>query len=82
MTRGRPKISGPLEPDDEICNHYGARAGIVTNQPDGYDKNRPHASVAICGSPTCRARAMAWVHQKTHEQPTYVSDSRFKRDKQ
>lgn len=59
--------------DNDVCGHE--RAGIVTNQPDGYDKNRAHASVSVCGQPTCRARGLAWVWDKTHEQGTYISDS-------
>jgi hypothetical protein len=66
-----------MSADDDICNH--ARAGIVTNQPDGYDHNRAHASVAICGSPTCRARALAWVWNLTKEQGQYISDSTRKK---
>ncbi|URM86996.1 hypothetical protein SEA_RUCHI_28 [Arthrobacter phage Ruchi] len=60
--------------DEEPCPH-GQRAGIVTNQPDGYDHNRAHASVAVCGNPTCRARALGWVYRLTGEHGTYVSDS-------
>jgi hypothetical protein len=59
---------------DDPCPHYWARAGIVTNQPSEYDKDRPHASVAVCGDTTCRARALAWVWQNTREQGVYVSD--------
>lgn len=58
---------------DDICNHN--RAGIVTNQPDGYDHNRAHASVSVCADPSCRARGLAWVFAKTEEQGTYISDS-------
>jgi hypothetical protein len=58
---------------DDICNHE--RAGIVTNQPDGYDRKRAHAAVSVCGSPTCRARAFAWVWEVTKEQGHYISDS-------
>jgi hypothetical protein len=71
MTRGRKK--DPRD-DDDPCPH-GARAGIVTNQPDGYDHNRAHASVAVCGDPSCRARALAWVWNLTKEQGHYISDS-------
>jgi hypothetical protein len=57
----------------DICNHD--RAGIVTNQPDGYDHNRAHAAVSVCGGPSCRARALAWVWEKTSEQGVYISDN-------
>ena len=66
-----------MSADDDICNHD--RAGIVTNQPDGYDHNRAHASVAVCGDPTCRARGLAWVWKKTREQGHYISDSSRKK---
>ena len=68
--------------DDEFdpCPHsYKARAGIVTNQPDGYDAKRAHASVSICGDPTCRARALAWVWNLTKEQGHYISDASRKK---
>jgi len=61
------------EEDDDFCNH--PRAGIVTNQPNGYDRNRAHASIAICGQPECRAKALAWVWKTTKEQGHYISDS-------
>lgn len=64
---------------DDICNHD--RAGIVTNQPDGYDHNRAHAAVSVCGDPSCRARGLAWVWEKTKEQGVYISDSSRKRAK-
>ena len=63
--------------NDFECNH--PRAGIVTNQPDGYDRNRAHASIAICGDPSCRAGALAWVWNMTHEQGQYISDSQRKK---
>jgi hypothetical protein len=69
-----------LDDDDFPCPHGNkARAGIVTNQPDGYDSNRAHASAAICGDPSCRARALAWVWNLTKEQGHYISDSSRKK---
>jgi hypothetical protein len=65
-----------MDRDVDPCPHdNSARAGIVTNQPGRYDKGRPHASVAVCGSPTCRARGLAWVRQVTGEPGVYVSDA-------
>lgn len=63
--------------EDFECNHD--RAGIVTNQPDGYDHNRAHASVSVCGDPTCRAGGLAWVRAKTGEPGVYISDSSRKK---
>jgi hypothetical protein len=69
MTGGAHRLEDP-------CPHdHKARAGIVTNQPGRYDKTRPHASVAVCGDPKCRARGMAWVEHVTKEPAVYVSDS-------
>lgn len=68
--------------DDDPCPHDSkARAGIVTNQPDGYDRNRAHAAVSVCGDPSCRARALAWVWKMTKEQGHYISDSSRKKAK-
>lgn len=60
---------------DELPCPHDARAGIVTNQPGGYDRNRAHAAVTVCGDPSCRARAFAWVWEKTKEPGVYISDS-------
>ena len=65
--------------DDLPCEHYGARAGIVTNQPDGYDHNRAHCSVTVCGDPTCRALSLAYVRHITGEFGTYISDASRKK---
>lgn len=72
MTRGRAKetTGDPLE--DALCDH--GRTGIVTNQPEGYDPNRPHAATNVCGRPRCRAVALAWVQRQTGEPGTYISD--------
>lgn len=65
-----------MDRDVDPCPHdHQSRAGIVTNQPGRYDKGRPHASVAVCGDPTCRARGLAWVRQVTGEPGVYVSDA-------
>lgn len=65
-----------MSEDFEPCPHdYKSRAGIVTNQPGKYDSTRALCSVVVCGDPTCRARAMAWVFAGTGEQGHYVSDS-------
>ena len=64
--------------DEPICDGHGPRAGIVTNQPDGYDKSRGHASTEVCGDPSCRADAIAWVWRKTGEHGVYVSDKKRK----
>lgn len=58
--------------DEEPCPH-GQRAGIVTNQPEGYDGTQPHCSVTVCPDPSCRA--MGYVHRVTGQHATYVSDS-------
>jgi hypothetical protein len=74
------RMTGPRAPrrpapkDAGYCDHD--RAGIVTNQPDGYDPNRNHAAASVCANPTCRARAMAWVQQTTGEPGVYLSDTR------
>lgn len=62
--------------NEEPCPHPAKlRAGIVTNQPNGYDPDQPHASIAVCGDTSCRARALGWVHRATGQPATYVSDS-------
>lgn len=64
-----------FDANDTPCTHYDARAGIVTNQPDGYDHNRSHCSVSVCGDPTCRALSIAYVKHVTGETGVYISDS-------
>ena len=65
---------------EEPCPHPDSlRAGIVTNQPDGYDSSRSHAAIAVCGDPSCRARALGWVYRASGEHGTYVSDSTRKK---
>ncbi|MFT4471379.1 hypothetical protein ACMX2H_15865 [Arthrobacter sulfonylureivorans] len=62
--------------DDLPCPHeHHERAGIVTNQPGGYDPGRAHAAVTTCGRPECRAASMAWVQKATGEPATYISDA-------
>jgi hypothetical protein len=69
MTGGAHRLQDP-------CPHdHRERAGIVTNQPGRYTNTRPHASVAVCGRPECRARGMAWVEQVTKEPAVYVRDA-------
>jgi hypothetical protein len=55
------------------CTH--ARKGIVTNQPDGYDASRPHASRTVCDRPSCIAHAIQSVAGRTNETAVYVSDA-------
>jgi len=76
MTRMNSRKLDDLDDGDAVCPHENkSRAGIVTNQPEGYDKNRAHAAITVCGDPSCRARGMAWVWKRTGEHGTYVSDS-------
>jgi hypothetical protein len=63
------------ELDDETPCPHPTRAGIVTNQPNGYDPDRACASVTVCPDPSCRARAMGWVYKVSGEHGVYVSDS-------
>lgn len=58
---------------EEPCPHDD-RAGIVTNQPNGYNPDQPHAAITVCGDPTCRARALGWVQRASGQPGTYVSD--------
>jgi len=61
--------------DEEPCPHPAKmRTGIVTNQPDGYDADQPHASMIVCGNPSCRAAALGWVYRATGQHGTYVPD--------
>lgn len=53
--------------DDPKCNHPDRMQVIVTNQPDAYDKTRPHASTWVCADPPCVVDAMAWVMRFTGE---------------
>jgi hypothetical protein len=55
------------------CNH--ARKGIVTNQPDGYDRNRAHAARNCCDRPACIEAAKSWAAGITNETAYYVPDS-------
>ena len=48
------------------CNH-AKQIGYVSNQPDGYDRSRPHASTMTCDRPACIAAAKAWVEKVTKE---------------
>lgn len=51
------------------CQHKPR--GIVTNQPDGYDPSRAHASISTCDRPECVATSIAWVASKTNETATF-----------
>lgn len=53
-----------------------ARAGIVTNQPGAYDRDRPHASTIVCEREECQAKAIRWVAGTTNETAVYVPDKR------
>jgi hypothetical protein len=55
------------------CAH--ARRGIVTNQPSGYDRARPHAARVVCDREPCIAAAKSWVASKTNETAVYVPDA-------
>ena len=66
------------ERDLPACTEHGPPAGIVTNQPEGHDPERVYAATRVCGDPSCRAEAMAWVWQQTGEHGTYVSDKKRK----
>lgn len=50
------------------------RTGIVTNQPDGYDRDRPHAATVVCARPECQEKAIRWVAGQTNETAVYVPD--------
>jgi predicted RNA-binding protein YlxR (DUF448 family) len=52
--------------DDPRCDHTDL-IHIVTNQPDGYDKDRSLRSAWICGQRACVLDAMAWVERGTGE---------------
>ena len=58
---------------DPTCKH--ARKGVVTNQPDEYDQERPHASTAVCDREECIEDAKAWVWAITREAATHLRDS-------
>lgn len=46
------------------CSHVH-KAGYVTNQPGGYDKDKPLASRTVCAKPSCIDQASAWVEKLT-----------------
>jgi hypothetical protein len=56
------------------CTH-SRRAGIVTNQPDGYDPNRAHASRTVCGRQECIDAAKSYVAGFTNEHAVFIPDS-------
>jgi hypothetical protein len=53
------------------CNHK-VRTGYVTNQPDGYDKTRAHASTMVCSREVCIEDAKRWVKAVTQEEGVLV----------
>lgn len=55
------------------CGHV--RTGRVTNQPDGYDPTRPHASMAVCDREKCIAYAIKEIAGETNETASYVADN-------
>jgi hypothetical protein len=58
----------------DFYNERHARKGIMTNQPDGIDLNRSHASTEVCHRPECQEKARFWVQGFTGEPATYVPD--------
>jgi hypothetical protein len=58
---------------NRACNH--ARKGIVTNQPDGNDPDRPHAARTVCDRPECIAHAIKWVAGHTNETAVHITDA-------
>ena len=59
--------------DNPKCTH--SRVGIVTSHPGEWVQSEAHAATSVCGSPSCRADAIAWVHRLTGKPGTYISDS-------
>lgn len=59
----------------DFYNERHARKGIVTNQPDGYDKSRPHASTQVCDRDACIKKATFWVQGVTGESAVLVLDA-------
>lgn len=59
--------------NDAYCGH--PRAGIVTNQPSGYDFSRALASRSTCADLACQAKASRWVKKTAGEQAHFVSDT-------
>lgn len=59
-----------------MFNEKHKRAGIVTNQPGTYDRDRPHASTVVCDLEECRAKAIRYVAGVTNETAVYVADKR------
>jgi len=55
-------------------NERHARTGIMTNQPGGYDRDRPHAATTVCHRTECQDKARFWVQGVTGETATYVPD--------
>jgi hypothetical protein len=51
------------------------RRGRVTNQPDGYDASRPHASTVVCDRAECIDKAKRWVAAETNQTAHHLPDS-------
>jgi len=55
-------------------NEKHRRTGVVTNQPGGWDRDRPHASTIVCEREECQRSAKRWVAGETNETAVYVPD--------
>jgi hypothetical protein len=53
-------------------NERHAPTGRITNQPDGFDRDRPHASTSVCDREECQQKARFWVQGTTGEAGVYV----------
>lgn len=58
----------------DFFNERHKRTGLVTNQPGGYDRDRPHASTVVCEREECQRKARFWVQGTTGEAAVYVPD--------
>lgn len=56
------------------CTHVPK--GYVSNQPDGYDSTRPHASRSCCDRDKCIATAVQWVVLQTNEPAFFTAYKR------
>lgn len=54
------------------CNHK--RAGIVTNQPNGYDASLPHAAESVCDREQCQSAAIRRVAGRTNMTAYFIAD--------
>lgn len=51
------------------CRHKPK--GMVTNQPNDYDPDRPHASIYTCDRPACLEASQQWVAAQTNETASF-----------